>query len=188
MQILPMRNALSSKGFTLFELIIVIIIIGIIYALFVNNLRSKEQQVENITLLTMKQALLQQSFTHKSEIICFEPCKECYIYNDDKRSKEAAFSLFNAPPKVYKEDTFGQLREYHFLALQDAEERLQNVCFRFTLFNNKSSSYYLVEADTKFYLFHPYMRDIDVVSTLSDAKKLLDIQEILPREESDYDF
>ncbi len=188
MQTLPMRNALNSKGFTLIELLIVILIIGLIYALFVNNLHNHKKETQHITLLTMKQALLSQPFKQKSEIICFEPCEECFIYNDGKQTDTAPFSLFKSEPKVYKKDRFSQLQPYTFLAFLDAEEKPQNVCFRFTVFNNKSSSHYLVEAEKKFYIFHPYLKGVEVAATLSDAKKLLDLHEILPRENRDYDF
>ncbi len=183
-----MRNALNSKGFTLIELLIVILIIGLIYGLFVSNLHDKKKETQNITLLTMKQALLLQPFKQKSEVICFEPCEECFIYNDDKKTDTSPFSLFKTAPKVYKKDQFSQLQPYTFLAFLDAEEKPQDVCFRFSVFNNKSSSYYLVEAHKKFYLFHPYLKEVEVTSTLSDAKKLLDLHEILPRENRDYDF
>ncbi len=188
MQTLHMRNALNSKGFTLIELLIVILIIGLIYGLFVSNLNNKKKETQHITLQTMKQTLLLQPFKEKSEIICFEPCQECFIYNDDKRTDIAPFSLFKSAPKVYKKDQFSQLQPHSFLAFLDSEEKLQNVCFRFSVFNNKSSSYYLVEAQKQFYLFRPYLKEVAVTSTLSDAKKLLDMHEILPRENRDYDF
>ncbi len=188
MQTLRMRNASNSKGFTLIELLIVILIIGLIYGLFVSNLHDKKEETQNITLLNMKQTLLLQPFKKKSEIVCFEPCEECFIYNDGKKSDAAPFSLFKTAPKVYKKDQFAQLQPYTFLAFLDDEEKPQNVCFRFSVFNNKSSSHYLVETQKKFYLFHPYLKEVEVASTLSDAKKLLDLHEILPRENRDYDF
>ncbi len=187
MQTLRMRNASNNKGFTLIELLIVILIIGLIYGLFVSNL-NKKKDVEGITLLNMKTTLLQQPFKQKSEIICFEPCEECFIYNDNEKTDIAPFSLFQGVPKVYKKDQFSQLQPYTFLAFLDAQEKPQDVCFRFSVFENKSSSYYLVEANKQFYLFHPYLKDVEVVPTFSDAKKLLDLHEILPREHRDYDF
>jgi len=188
MQTLRMHNVSNSKGFTLIELLIVILIIGLIYGLFVSTLKDRKSSTEALTLLTMKQTLLQQPFKKKSEIICFEPCEECFIYNDNEKSNVAPFSLFQTAPKVYKKDAFSQLQQYTFLAFMDDDQKLHDVCFRFSVFNNKSSSHYLVEADKKFYLFHPYIKGVETVSTLSEAKKLLDLQEILPREHRDYDF
>ncbi len=185
---LRMPNALNSKGFTLFELLIVIIIIGLLYGLFVSNLQNKETKSDAITLLSMKKTLLNQPFKQKSEIICFEPCKECFIYNDDEKTDVEPFALFKTPPKVYKKDQYGKLEQYRFLSFLNKEDKLQDVCFRFSLLNNKSSSHYLVEADEKFYLFHPYLKDVETIQALSDAQKLLDNKTLLPKESRDYDF
>lgn len=183
-----MRNVLNSKGFTLFELLIVIILIGLIYGLFVSSLHNKEIKSDAISLLSMKKTLSQQTFKNKSEIICLEPCKECFIYNDNEKSEVKPFSLFKTPPKVYKKDYYGRLEQREFLPLFTKEDLQQDICFRFSLFNNGSSSHYIVEADEKFYVFPAYMNDINETATLSDAEKLFDTTTLLPKESRDYDF
>jgi len=183
-----MQNVSDNRGFTLFELLIVIILIGLIYGLFVSSLQNKETESDAITLLSMKKTLLNQPFKKKSEVICFEPCKECFIYNDNKKTDIKPFTLFKTAPKVYKKDQYGRLEQLRFLSFLDKEDLLQDVCFRFSVFNNRSSSHYLIEADEKFYLFHPYLNDREVIPTLSDAQKLLEYKELLPRDSRDYDF
>jgi prepilin-type N-terminal cleavage/methylation domain-containing protein len=183
-----MRNVLNSRGFTLFELLIVIILIGLIYGLFVSNLHNKETKSDALTLLNMKQTLLNQPFKKKSEIICLEPCKECRIYNDGEKSDADPFSLFKEHPKVYQTDYYGRLQQQQQLPLANEENILQDVCFRFRVKNNKSSSHYIVEADKKFYVFYAYMRDVNVTTSLSKAEKLFDTKHLLPKDSRDYDF
>ncbi len=183
-----MRSVLNSKAFTLFELLIVIILIGLIYGLFVSSLHNKEVQSDAITLLSMKKTLLKQSYEKKSEIVCLEPCQECFIYNDGEKSEAKAFSLFKTPPKVYKKDYYGRLEKQQFLPLFNKENVQQDVCFRFSVFNNKSSSNYILEADEKFYVFPAYMRDVNMTKTLEEATKLFDNKSLLPKDSRDYDF
>ena len=188
MQTSRMRNVLNSKGFTLFELLIVIILIGLIYGLFVSSLQNKELKSDAITLLSMKKTLLNQPFKKKSEIICLEPCKECFIYNDGEKAELKPFSLFKAPPKVYKKDYYGRLEQQQFLPLFNKENVQQDVCFRFSVFNNKSSSSYILETDKDFYIFPAYMRDANKTKTLEEAEKLFDNTNLLPKDSRDYDF
>jgi prepilin-type N-terminal cleavage/methylation domain-containing protein len=183
-----MHNVPNSKGFTLFELLIVIVIIGLIYGLFVSNLQNKEVDSDAITLLSMKKTLLNQPFKRQSDIICFEPCQECFIYNDSQKSESEAFSLFNAPPKVYVKDQYDRLELQQFLPFKSEGEQFKDVCFRFTLFNNKSSSHFIVENEKKFYLFHPYMADVQELQTLPEAEKLFSDKTLLPKDSRDYDF
>jgi len=183
-----MPTVSNSKAFTLFELLIVVLLISILYGVFVHKLtRAPQNKTDKLTLMNLKSFLL--NIPHKKEIdvICLQPCKKCNIYIDGKKGKSDAFSLFKSTPKVYFPDNFGQLEAISFLPLIDKNRAVNSVCFKYSLFNNKSSSYFVVEDDSKYYLFDPYMKDVKMTKSFSDVTAFFDNSKLLPNDRSDYD-
>ena len=184
----PMPTVSNSKAFTLFELLIVVLLISILYGVFVHKLsRAPQAKTDQLTLMNLKSFLLNIPFKRKIEVLCLEPCKECNIYIDGKKAKSDAFSLFKSSPNIYLPDNFGQVRTISFLPIIDKKGAINNVCFKFSLFNNKSSSYYALEDDSKYYLFDSYMKDVKKTKSFSDVTSFFDNSKLLPNDRRDYD-
>ncbi len=183
-----MPTVSSNKAFTLFELLLVITLIAVLYGVFVHKLsRPSTSKVGSLSLTTLKPFMLELPFKKKAELICMEPCQECHIYLDGKPATEEAIKLFKDTPKVYVPDRFGQMRTIDFLPMINTDQTLDNVCFKYEVFNNKSSSYYVVESQKKYYLFDPYMNPVRVTESFSEATAFFDKSKLLPMEKRDYD-
>lgn len=183
-----MPTASNSRAFTLFELLIVVLLIGILYGVFVHKLtRPPVANSDKLTLKNIKSFLSDFSFKRKAEIICLEPCKTCNVYLDGKKAKTDEFSLFKSAPNVYFPDNFGQVRTISFLPISDKNGAINNVCFKFSLFNNKSSSHFAVESEGKYYLFNPYMKNVKESKSFSDLSAFFDNSTLLPSDKRDYD-
>lgn len=182
-----MPTVSNSKAFTLFELLIVVVLISILYGVFVHKLsRPKKQETDKLTLINLKSFLSDIPFKHKAEVICLEPCQECYLYLDGKKADEKGFPLFKKAPQVYFPDRYGQINTVSFLPIMDKNSALHDVCFKFSLFNNKSSSYYAVQEDKKYYLMDPYMQGVKMTHSFSDVTAFFDKTKLLPSDERDY--
>lgn len=177
----------SKRAFTLFELLLVVVLISIIYGVFVHKLTKKSTASDlKFSLSTIKQDLQTIPFKKKLEFICIEPCEECYIYVDKHLIKQDPIKLFKESPKVYRPDSFGQIQNIEFLPIEIKENELSNVCFRYELFGNGSSSHYAVEYGSKYYLFDPYMYDVKEAESLSDVSIFFDVSKLLPTSQQDY--
>lgn len=186
-----MPSALNSRrGFTLFELLLVIVLIGILYGVFINKLTSTKETeaAEALTIGTIGDYLRSFSADEEVEFICLEAGLECGVYVDDKRVETVKVRLFETPPVVYRQDGYGQLREIEFLPWRNGDGVLKEVCFRFTKFKNGSSSHYILGYEDRFYLFDAYLRPTQTFSALSDAEKAFSRTDLLPDEERNYDF
>jgi prepilin-type N-terminal cleavage/methylation domain-containing protein len=183
-----MPTVLNSKAFTLFELLIVVLLIAILYGVFVHKLsRPKQADLDKLTLTNMKSFLSDLPFKNRAEVICLEPCKECFVYLDGKKTILEPVQLFKSTPKVYFPDNFGQVRTISFLPILDKNSAINDVCFKFSLFSNKSSSHFVIEDDKKYYLFDPYMNPVKVTNSFSDVTAFFDNSSLLPSERRDYD-
>jgi len=179
----------NRRAFTLIELIIVISLIAILYGVFVQKLQSKSSQKNrDVTLKTLKQALSKAPKNSLAEFVCLEPCGECLIYLDNEIGSDTKIKLFKSDPTVYKVDQFGQLQSYEFPPILTKEGTTENVCFRFALYPNGSTSEYAVEYQKKYYLYNPYDANPTVVTTMAEATDFFDREKLLPMEQRDYNF
>jgi prepilin-type N-terminal cleavage/methylation domain-containing protein len=76
------------KGFSLLELLIVVVIVGLIYTLALNNLEQKSEIQEPVRLSNLKDFL--QKIPHQKSVrfLCLDECKSCYILSDGEHLEE----------------------------------------------------------------------------------------------------
>ena len=177
----------ASKGsFTLFELLVVILIISIIYALFVERFAAQKGVGQQSGLL-LDELLEGFDFNESLSLRCIENCKKCYIFVDGKRVKEVD-SPFETEPKVYDFDIHGLLSQLHFTPVFDENGNPQEVCFAYYRYPNGSASSYIVEYGEEFYLYFAYMRPPQKTKTLNEALELYDPSTWVPTESGEYNF
>lgn len=187
-----MPTALKNRrGFTLFELLIVVLLIAVLYGVFINKMeqRTAGTAPKEVTLETLKSALALFPAEREREVICTEPCKECTVFIDGNPVKEATFPLFDTVPTVWKKDRYGQLQTVKFLPLSDPDSGVKDVCFRYQLFRNGSGSAFIVQTDEKhYYVFKPYMHPVRSVASVDAAADAFDDRTLLPTEQRHFNF
>ena len=187
-----MRSARSvdRRGFTLFELLIVVLLIGIIYGIFVHKLtRTGKMEIKKgATLRNLPQSLDATHPETVSELVCIEPCERCFVYRDGKQIQQIDVDWFDESPVVYEKDKFGQFKEKHFLPLLGKNDELLDTCFRYRRYNNKSGSEYIVQVANNYYVFDAYMYPVRVYEAFEDAASAVDDEALLPTMKNHYDF
>ncbi|NWF65843.1 MAG: prepilin-type N-terminal cleavage/methylation domain-containing protein [Campylobacterales bacterium] len=160
---------LKKKAFTLFELLIVIFIISLVYALFIQNLNTKPQ-TDTLTIEKLRDFLLANYYDkNKVSVICFEESKKCKVFINDKDTKDE-FILFDEDVNVYylNKNVLEKKRFFDFHVTNYDKEK---VSFKFDLYPNKSSSEFILEYKQKYYLFDSYMHSTKVFDYIDDAKE-----------------
>ncbi len=166
---------LKRKAFTLFELMIVVVLIGITYALVLSNFNTKKK-VHILKVSQIKEALL--PFWSKGKRIDFyiyHNCQKAAIFINgtyqDELEPDIKISEFDKI-EVYKPDNRGEATRVEFTPIM-IENRLQKVCFRYTLFPNGSNSNFILKKKKLYYIFYPYFQDVNRSEDLSEAMDLL---------------
>ncbi|SMC10182.1 hypothetical protein [Nitratiruptor tergarcus] len=177
----------SKSSFTLFELLIVILIISILYGVFIQKLHTKEHLSKSLGLQDIKTLFEEYDFNESAKITCINKCQECYIFIDGIR-RDKIEGFFDKEVSVYDFDIHGILSPVKFPPLFDANGNPQEVCFAYELFSNGSNSSYIVEYKDKFYIFYAYMKPVKVVDSISEAQKYFDPSEWIPTDSSQYNF
>ena len=180
-------KTVSKSSFTLFELLIVILIISIIYAIFVQRLSSKEQLLKSKGIEAIGELLERYDFNKSVSLRCTDKCKKCYIFVDGNKTKEID-SPFTSEPKVYDFDIHGILSQLKFTPIFDENNNPQEVCFAYFRYPNKSASSYIVEYQDEFYIFYPLLHPPLKVTTIQEAQDRFDPSPWIPTESGEYNF
>ena len=164
----------TKKAFTLFELMVVVMIIGIVYALVLGRLDPK-QHMKIVKLDSLRDIMMQRHKDgQKLDLVLYGNCKKSALLLNGEWQEEMKINL---KPEmfqnitVYKSDPFGHERKITFTP-EIIDDRLEPVCFRYTVYPNGSGSNYIIAQKEKFYVFPPYFEDVNVSESLEEALAL----------------
>ena len=154
---------MGKKAFTLIELLLVVVIIGVIYGLVINSMQKindKEAGLDFESLPSFVETLHHQNHV---AFICTDNCKACAVYVEGEKVKEVEpFMAEESVLRFWHFDANTGTQELHFTPIFDEDDREFDVCFRYEIFDNGSSSEMIIETQKQSYdyrgLFHPVTR------------------------------
>jgi len=170
---------LKRKAFTLFELMIVVVLIGVIYALVLSNFNTKKK-VRILKVANIKEALLPfWSKGKRLDFYLYDRCQKSALFINETYQEEIEPDISNAEfdkIEVYKLDYRGESQKQEFIPIM-IEKKLHKVCFQYTLFPNGSSSSFILKKDKLYYIFYPYFQDVNTSEDLGEAVDLIQHKE-----------
>ncbi len=162
------------------ELLIVILIVGLVFALSVGNFKKKKDEPQKLTLKTLKEYL--QSFPHDKsvKILCLEDCSSCSIFVDGENVKEIE-DFLDKSIELYRYDFYTGIDEQSREVYFNSEDVEKDVCFSYSVDKKGVGKQLIVKFKEKVYDFSTYLNPTPVYSSLEelvDAKESL-VQEVL---------
>jgi len=155
---------MQKRAFSLIELMIVIVIIGVVYTMALSRIKAPKEETQKPSFKTLKSYLLSFSKDHTSvELLCKE-CKSCVIFRDGEKVKEIE-SFFDSSVEFYRYDFF----------LGDVALN-RDSCFDFSVDGNGVSDQVIIVYKDKAYDYTPYFSDgveYESLQDLKDAKEKL---------------
>ena len=146
---------MSKKAFTLFELILVVILIGLVYSLVLEKISNKKS-VDMQNLKDLKQVLLKNNI---NKLIVYDKCKKTLPEKINPK-------LFkNIEVYTVKDESLEKV-EFNPIKIKDD---IYDVCLKFEINNNKSSSSFIIKQNQKYYVFHPYFQETKVFNSEDEA-------------------
>jgi prepilin-type N-terminal cleavage/methylation domain-containing protein len=163
-----------KRAFSLIELLIVIVIIGVLYTLSINNFKTLKNKDEKLTLKTLKRYM--QNIPHEKsvKILCTQNCLSCDFYVDTKifLEKKISEDFLDNTTKVYR---------YSFSSGMVDVIYPNNICFSYTIDKKGVGEQIFVESRGLVYDFTTYLHKTKVYKSIDDVVEMKDnlIQEIL---------
>ena len=181
----------SKRAFTIFELLLVITLISILYGIFVQKLDHafKDEQRTVITLDTLKEVLTDLPKEKVAELICKQPCGTCEFYIDGVLEEALdEVTLFESDVFLYRLDTYGTLVKYELAPMHNENNSYDDLCFRYRVFASGASDHLVLEINDAFMIYEPLQNAPVHAATLAEANARYIKEGLLPMEKSDYDF
>ena len=168
---MSVNNFLQKKAFTLIELLIVIVLIGILYTLAIGSFESLKEKRSSLTLATLKEYLHDKNHTKSSAMLCLDECLECDIYVDDKKV-ETLDAFLDDSVRVYRYDpSYGYIAKDSGVYFNE-EDVDEDICFAYKLQRNGVGDQVLVEFEDKFYDFSSYFEDVQIYDSIAEAMEI----------------
>lgn len=159
------------KAFSLIELLIVILIIGVVYTISVGNFEKVKEQSKKLTLENVKEYLQSLEYENSAKLLCSDECSECEVIIDGKKYKELD-DFLDKSIKSYRYDfSYGMVEI----------EKNDDLCFSYSIDKKGIGQQVIVEYKQLFYDFSTYLSPVTVYKSLqevTDNKEKL-IQEVL---------
>ncbi len=162
---------MRRSAFSLIELLIVVLIVGVVYTLAISNFDNVKENKIKPTLLTLKSSLNGLDKKQKAELICLDECESCLVYIDselDQNLSEVYEEFFDQEPTTYRYDqSFGLVRLKNRIIF-NKEGVDEEVCFSLSVDRNGVSEQVVVEYKDRFYDFTPFFKSTQVYRSESE--------------------
>jgi len=167
-----------KKAFSLIELLIVILIIGVVYTLSIGNFKKMEDESKKLTLKNLKEYL--QNFPHDKsvELLCLDDCSSCDVFVDGEKTVEID-DFLDKSIKIYRYDFYTGIQEQSRKTFFNSEGIEEDICFSYTLDKKGVGDQMIVEFKDKVYDFSTYLGSTPVYSSLEEVA---DVKEGLAQE------
>ncbi|MGC9350936.1 MAG: type II secretion system protein [Sulfurovum sp.] len=157
------------KGFTLIELMIVIFLIVMIYALVFTYFSEEEAKPDALTPLTLKSSLSDAGLLNgQTTLLCIDKCKTCYLrqgIESDFEPYENGVNLQDT--EVYLLDGYNDLSPAEYGRYND-----KKVCLKLDFYPNGSSTKAVLDTPEGVFYLPSYFGKPQKVDSLDAAKTL----------------
>ena len=162
------------KGaFTLIELLIVIVIMGMVYAIIAPNLNLKAYvEEEGLNFNTLYPFLKKYSYENKIVLKCTNE-DGCFVLSDGELTDRIENKLFKSEPVVYQYNKNLDVKEFSRLEIEDLESF--DIVFEYELNKDGISKDMIVEVDEKVYIFNSFKNQVIHLNYASDVVDYFDV-------------
>ena len=166
---LDTKIAKRHKGFSLMELLVVIIIISLVYFLGFSGIDKYTPKAKALTPLNLKSSILKSElFQGKATLLCINKCRSCYLRKD-----------INTPFEAYEEGIDLKDIEAYTLDERDSLQRMdygryqdEKICLMLNFYPNGSSTQIILKNEDAVYFLPAFFDEPQKLDSLADAKEL----------------
>lgn len=156
------------KGFSLIELLIVILIISIVYFLGFEGIEIGKQKPKALTPLTLKSTIVSsEHFNGQATLLCINKCQTCYLRSDIS----SGFEEYTGPIDLGELKAYTLDRDDALIPVEYERYQDKKICLIMDFYNNGSSTQIILEDDEKSYFLPAFFGETKTFSSPEEAKE-----------------
>jgi prepilin-type N-terminal cleavage/methylation domain-containing protein len=157
------------KGFSLIELLIVILIISIVYFLGFSGVEMNSSKPKALTALNLKPTIMKSDiFTSEATLLCIDKCRACYL----RRGVGSAFQPYEHGIDLKGTKAYTLDEQESLLLLEYGRYQDKKICLMLDFYKNGSSTQIILENESGIYFLPSFFGSAQKVDSLNDAKDL----------------
>lgn len=155
------------KGFSLIELIIVVVLIGILFGIGASNFKIAKAQPKALTPLNLKETIVKSEFFNgQATLMCTDKCKKCYLRQGLSSGFEPYANKIDLTNiQAYTLDERETLRRLEYERFND-----ERICLVMHFYNNGSSTQIILEDEEGAYFLPAFFGEPKRFDSPEDAK------------------
>jgi type II secretory pathway pseudopilin PulG len=173
-----------KRAFTLFELLLVLLLIVIMYGLFVQNFKINQNSAPKAVKLEKLGAFLDEQFGgtgQKISVRCTDNCLKCRLLLDNNDTNQTLQVFDGSSVDIYEWDG-KRLEKKELDDYWSSEYKRDKSCFALDLYPNGSLDAPVIVYGGKVYSFGNYLEGGEVFDSISDAQDALESRQREARE------
>jgi prepilin-type N-terminal cleavage/methylation domain-containing protein len=170
----------SRAGMTLFELLIVMTIVGIVYSIGIFTLKKENITAPVLTISTLKTTLLSLGQSSEIRLICDTSCQECRVLSNDGKVLTVAHLQSEETVSRYGFSRYGELQEWG-KSVANINGNLTQECFEFSLHPDGTVTPLILKNNNTFYAYTPLGDDKPYITkSEEDLRKFIFNESLYP--------
>ncbi len=160
----------SRAGFSLMELMIVVVIIGIVYAMALSTFKAPgPNRQDSFSLMTLPAYLRENFALMDTKIVCFEPCGTCQILVDGEWLEDEIELFDSSDIHAYTLDVEGFATEAEFVP-HDIKDAYREACFILHKRANDAISPIVLGVDKQFIYYKAGYEEVKAYDSLAQIQ------------------
>jgi len=159
---------LKRGAFSLIELMIVIVIMGVVYTLSVNSFKSVGEESSSVNLNNLKEYLVSLKAKKNAKILCLDECSSCDILVDGEK-KAVLDDFLDDSVVVYRYEYLTGVQEKMKEIYFNEDDVQEDVCFSYSVDSKGVGDQVLVEFREKVYDFTNYFEGTQTYENMQEA-------------------
>jgi len=162
-----LKQTSKQKGFSLIELLIVIVIVGLVYSIGLSKIELGKPKVKALTPLNLKRTIVNSEFFNgHATLMCVDKCRKCYLRQGLSSPFKAYSNKINlSDVKAYTIDEDESLRRLEYERYND-----KKICLVMDFYNNGSSTQIILESKKGTYFLPAFFDEPKKFDSPDDAK------------------
>ncbi len=157
-----------KKGFTLFELILVVVLIGIIYGSVINVFENYKEKSIDVTLMSLEKYMQEFAYNSHVSLVCIKHCSECLL-SVNGEFKQNVTPFLERDVTLYRYDKDLGVTRLDLLPFFQSGGQEEEACFRYEVHPDGSRTEMIVTNDKEVYSFPSYFGSVKRYDSITEA-------------------